>query len=253
MVSIHCVRIFDKIIIIKCLTAQPYFSNTFFLLPLFPSTAVWFYDVKSANVFDKCYKCFTCNLLISHRNKWVINERKKNSGNIGSLLNRKWHRKIMSNVMRMPHRCLKMRKKAFRFSRAHEMIWATVWATLDQANKLHCITLNIKYNLQPRCVLPKCTYAKPSYWNSKNEERDRERKKTNVSKNKWAHARGRAKMWRKFIGSGICFDNNLLSLLWFRFTMQSANYGANLILFPYIWPEKQRNEARCALFKFVPL
>lgn len=35
---------------------------------------------------------------------------------------------------------------------------------------------------------------------------------------------------REFIGSGICFDNNLLSLLWFRFTIQSANYAENLIL-----------------------
>lgn len=36
----------------------------------------------------------------------------------------------------------------------------------------------------------------------------------------------------KFIGCGICFDNNLLSLLWFRFTIQPANYAENLILCP---------------------
>lgn len=95
MVSIHCVRIFDKIIIIKCFTAQAYFSNTFFLLPLFPSTAVWFYDVKLANVFDKCYKCFTCNLLISHRNKWVINGRKK-TARFGKAFGSSWKQKITS-------------------------------------------------------------------------------------------------------------------------------------------------------------
>lgn len=90
--------------------------------------------------------------------------------------NRKLHRKIMSNVMRISHRCLKMQKKTFLFSRAREMIWATVWATLDQANKLHCITLNIKNNLQPRCVLPKFTYAKPSYWNSTTLKMERKNK-----------------------------------------------------------------------------
>lgn len=48
-------------------------------------------------------------------------------------------------------------------------------------------------------------------------------------------AREKKKIARKFIGSGICFDNNLRLLLWFWFTIQSANYAENLILCSCMW------------------
>lgn len=53
---------------------------------------------------------------------------------------------------------------------------------------------------------------------------------------------GKKSHGKKFIGSGICFDNNLLLLLWFRFTIQSANYAENLILCLCMWPHGARGK-----------
>lgn len=101
--------------------------------------------------------------------------------------------------------------------------------------------MNIKHNLQQRCGAPNSHTRESRLLRTKNGKMSHTHTHTNECA-PCEYGGGKKSHGKKFIGSGICFDNNLLLLLWFRFTIQSANYAENLILCLCMWPHGARGK-----------